>query len=121
MLIPLRLSKEPDTIAFEESGDGVIVASNNERYLGLRAQYPIFFLRFSANLNFFQQILIKAPNTKFHGNPSKVAALIHEDRWTDMPKLICFLRDYANKVQKPVRLFSGSYDILNEELQNASL
>jgi hypothetical protein len=39
----------------------------------------------------FRQILIKAPNTKFHGNPSKVAALMHADRWTDMTKLLGFV------------------------------
>jgi len=85
----------PDTKALEESADDDIVAGNNERYLDFHAQCPIFFPILS-KFGFFRQILIKTPNTKFHGNPSKVAALIQVDRWTDMTKIIGSLRDYTN-------------------------
>jgi hypothetical protein len=33
---------------------------------------------------------------KFHENPSDGAALMHADRWTDMPKVTGTFFDYAN-------------------------
>ena len=85
----------PGTKALEESADDDIVSGNNERYLDFHAQCPIFFPIFS-KFGFFRQILIKTPNKKFHGNPPKVATLMHVDRWTDMTKIIVSLRDYTN-------------------------
>jgi hypothetical protein len=112
--------KEPNTIALEESADGVIVAGNNESYLGLHAQCPIFFPIFS-KFGFFSSDINKSTQYKISRKSTqsgRAYAYEQMDGHDESNMLSPRLRERA---QKPVRLFSDSYDILNEELPNASL
>lgn len=71
---------------------------------------PNFFLWFSPNLDFLEQILVKVSNIKFHKNlPSGSQAdisgqvgaeLINVDKQMDMTKQLALLATYANTPKK---------------------
>jgi len=60
-----------DTISLDEGVflGHLIVAGNNKTYLGLHVKCLLYLPNFAKIWN-FSQILMKVPNTKFHGNPS---------------------------------------------------
>jgi len=85
--MPLRLLKVPDNQSTWRERWWWHCRWQQWKVFGFSCTLPIIFPIFS-KFGFFRQILIPpTPNTKFRRNPSKVAALIHVDRWTDMTKI----------------------------------
>ena len=84
------MSQQPQTISLEQNASVAALSSS--------CKVPDFFAILT-KFDTARQISIKVPSLKFHGNPSRGAALIHADRRTDMRKLIGAYSGYANVLE----------------------